>query len=110
VKSQLRRLHQRIDKLRAGGNDCVPDWLTAVADQKDLVEWQPILRSPGGFEYAARKSEFIHKMRAKHPNMPLTVEEEIEAYVEYMRSDEAVCRVIWGARTTRPAPQNTAKS
>lgn len=57
----------------------VPYWLSACGSAEEIAEWKSILKSRRGQDQAERRLEFQAEMRRRHPDMPLTFEEQLEA-------------------------------
>ena len=68
------------------GDVWIPQWLKAVGSQAEIDEWVAITRSDQRPDLYDHRMEFQHQMRRKHPDMPLTFEEQIEQeYQIWMR-------------------------
>lgn len=83
--TKLERLEKRLKEIRGGDDARIPSWLSAVGSQQEIGQWLAINQTCRGWDRCQRIDEFIHKMRARHPNMPLTIEEEVEAIVERLK-------------------------
>jgi hypothetical protein len=79
TKSQIGNLAGRIEKLSRPDVEKVPPWLREVhPDLQDIAECVAIRKSYHGWEFRERWFEFVHKMRAKYPDMPENIDEKIE--------------------------------
>lgn len=70
----------------------IPRWLRAVGSEEEIVEWKAISRSYRGRDLYERRLEFVRRMREKHPDMPLTFEEELAAEAERLKNDPELRR------------------
>lgn len=84
------RLVKRLDRL--GRSGWVPGWLKAVGSREDLAEFRAINRTYHGPSYYEYNLEFIKKMRAKHPEMPLSFEEEMERGAQRLKANPELAR------------------
>jgi hypothetical protein len=87
----VKDLEKRLNKII--GKVWVPDWLSAVASEEELAEWRAIWRSyPPGPDLCDRTLKFQKEMRRKHPEMPLTFEEELERGAQRLKNDQELAR------------------
>lgn len=70
----------------------IPPWLSTVGSAEEIVEWKAISRSYRGRDLYERRLEFVRRMRERHPDMPLSFEEELAAGAERLRKDPALRR------------------
>lgn len=84
------RLLERLEKM--GEGEWIPAWLTAVGTRGEIEEWRSISHAYRGLDRIDRMKEFIKKIREKHPDMPVTLEEEIEARVRELEADPELRR------------------
>lgn len=87
TKSKVKTLEKRLEELSEAGNTWIPSWLRTVGSREELAEWSTIHKARRGRDLRERTFEFIHEMRKKHPDMPLSFEEQMEAGVEKLRKD-----------------------
>jgi hypothetical protein len=87
--TKIERLQERVEKL-GGGDGWVPGWLTAVGSREELAEWRSINRAYRGLDRCDRIDQFIRAIRLKHPNMPLTIEEQIQEEVRKLTEGDLV--------------------
>jgi hypothetical protein len=89
--TKVEKLEKRLEQISGEGKGWIPAWLRAVGSADEIAEWKAISRVRRGFDFRERECEFIHDMRKKHPNMPLTVEEIVEeGGREYAASQESL--------------------
>lgn len=70
----------------------IPSWLEAVGSLDEIAEWKAILQARRRQDQAERRLEFQRKMREKHPDMPLTFEEELEEGAKLLGNDPELQR------------------
>jgi hypothetical protein len=87
TKAEVRRLRQRVERLAEDPE--VPSWLMC-ADVAEKLEYLALLhaRTP----WHPERRDFVRRMRAKYPNMPLTIDEEIDLRVEVLKRDKDLAR------------------
>jgi hypothetical protein len=83
-------LLKRLEKI--GGGDWIPAWLTTVGSREEIAEWKAICKTYRGLDRSDRIEQFIKAMRKKHPNMPLTLEEDLTRRVEELKRDKELAR------------------
>jgi hypothetical protein len=85
---KFRNLEEALERITDGADVRIPVWLSAVGSREEIAEWKAILQTPHGREdRAERRPEFQRKMREKHPDMPLTFEEQEAAGAERYLTD-----------------------
>ena len=92
-KPSPRNLEKRVEQISEPGNAWIPPWLRAVGSREEVAEWRAIRQARRGRDCHERMLEFIGGMRKKHPDMPLSFEEEMEQAREALRNDEGMRRV-----------------
>ena len=95
MTNAIKRLEERVKRI-SRGNSRLPHWLEAVAPSNgEIQEYEavtPLHRGlmPNNHDWADRHQrmlEFQRKMRLKHPDMPLTIEEEMERGVQRLNAN-----------------------
>ena len=85
---RFRNLEKSLERITVGADAWIPLWLSAVGSWEEIAEWKAILQTPRGREdRAERRLEFQRKMREVHPDMPLTIEEEMERGVQRLNAN-----------------------
>lgn len=92
--TKVERLEKRLEEMTGGGdgNVWIPGWLAAVGSREEIVEWRAILLTRRGQDQAERRLEFQQEMRRRHPDMPLTFEEQLEAGRKELESNPELRR------------------
>ena len=65
----------------------IPLWLSAVGSWEEIAEWKVVLQAYHGPDLYDRKHKSQREMREKYPDMPLTVEEEVEQIVKRLEAN-----------------------
>lgn len=91
TKAQIEELMQRLERL-GGGDTWIPQWLSAVGSREEIAEWKAISKSSHGSDLYERRLRFAREMREKHPDMPLTWEEQLEEMVRKLKEDKDLAR------------------
>jgi hypothetical protein len=73
--------------MAADEDESIPSWLSCVASREEIAKWKAIRQAHHGPDLYDRKLEFQRKMREKHSDMPLTVEEEVEQIVKRLETN-----------------------
>jgi hypothetical protein len=76
--TKVERLEKRLEEISGAEKGWIPPWLRAVGSREEIAEWKAIYQVRRGLDRREREREFIHEMRKKHPNMPLSFEEQLE--------------------------------
>ena len=92
TKSEVKNLEKRVERICGVGNAWIPSWLRTVGSREEIGEWRAIRQARRGRGCHERMLEFIRGMRKKHPDMPLSFEEEMEQTREALRNDEGMRR------------------
>ncbi|MGA3405005.1 MAG: hypothetical protein ABSD49_04665 [Candidatus Bathyarchaeia archaeon] len=92
MTARLRNLKTRIEKLGESDLDRLPSWLREIPpDLEDVAEYRAILQNYTGFAFRKRYFEFVHRMRRKYPQMPVNIDERVEAggraYIKHLEGD-----------------------
>jgi len=83
---KIRNLERRLTRIGKVDEE-LPYWLKPVADAEDAAEYWAMRRRYRGRNFIERESEFAKRMRAKHPDMPLTIEEQMDAYAQRLKNE-----------------------
>ena len=92
MKWEIKNLEKRLERISGAGNVWIPSWLRAVGSREEIAEWGAIHQARRGRDCHERILEFIRGMRKKHPDMPLTFEEELEEGAKLLRNDPELQR------------------
>jgi uncharacterized short protein YbdD (DUF466 family) len=90
LKSEIKRLEGRLERI--GGQGWIPGWLKAVGNREELAEWRSIRTAYQGLDRVDRIERFVKEMRAKHPDMPPSFEEQLQAEVQKLKEDPELRR------------------
>ena len=87
TKSEVKNLEKRLETMSGAGKVWIPPWLSAVGSREEIAEWKAIYQARRGLDRREREREFIHEMRKKHPNMPLSFDEQLEAGAKRLQAN-----------------------
>ena len=87
TKGVVRRLSRRVERLAEDPE--VPRWLEC-ADVAEKLEYLALLHAKTPWHPERR--DFVRRMRAKYPEMPLTIDEEIDLRAEELKRDKDLAR------------------
>ena len=87
TKGEVQRLSRRVERL--AGDPEVPSWLMC-ADVAEKLEYLALLHAKTPWHPERR--DFVRRMRVKHPEMPLTIDEEIDLRAEELKRDKDLAR------------------
>jgi hypothetical protein len=90
--TKVERLEKRLEQMSGAGKVWIPPWLSAVGSTEEIVEWKAISRAYRGPDAHERTLEFQRKMRDKHPDMPLTFDEQLEVGAKELKENPALAQ------------------